>query len=348
MVKGYPSWWRGIAAPTLLLLPLSALFALAAAARRALYARGVLKRERLPVPVIVVGNIAAGGAGKTPLTVWLAHALTARGYRPGVLARGVGGAARAPRAVDAHSDPAQVGDEPVLLARRCAAPVWVGRDRPAAGRALLAAHPEVDVLLCDDGLQHYRLARDAEIVVVDGARGLGNGLPLPAGPLREHASRLRGVCAVVINGGGQDELRRDLDVPALDMHLLPVRLRNLARPEQVVEPGRFKAREVHAAAGIADPERFFRTLEALGMHVSRHPFPDHHAFRREDLPFVGTLAMTEKDGVKCAAFASEDWWQLEVEAQVPDALTERLLACLDARGRAGRSSGPTDESVDAE
>lgn len=345
-MRGYPGWWAGVSWLTLALLPPSLIFSLLVRLRRALYAAGILRSVRLPVPVVVVGNIAAGGAGKTPLTVWVARALRARGLHPGILARGVGGRSRVPLRVDARSDPAEAGDEPVLLARRGGVPVWVGRDRVAAGRALLAAHPGVDVLICDDGMQHYRLARDAEIAVVDGARGVGNRLPLPAGPLREGVTRLNRVCAVVVNGDGQAALKSALADPVFDMppvfemQLVPKTLRRLCRPEDTRPCDAFARARVHGVAGIADPERFFRALEGLGMQVTRHPFPDHHAFRREDMPSVGTVLMTEKDGVKCAAFAAEDWWQMEVSAEVPDLLADRLLDCiktLATRARTGRA-----------
>ena len=196
--------WQRITPVSAALYAPSLIFRAIAAARRGAYRAALLKTERLPVPVIIVGNITVGGTGKTPLVLWLVTLLARHGMRPAIVSRGYGGDLASPRPVTAASDPARVGDEPVLLAQRSGCPVWVGADRVAAARALLAAHPACDVIVSDDGLQHYRLARDVELAVVDGARGLGNGLMLPAGPLREPAARLREVDAVVINGTARE------------------------------------------------------------------------------------------------------------------------------------------------
>ncbi|MCL2523336.1 MAG: tetraacyldisaccharide 4'-kinase [Betaproteobacteria bacterium] len=301
-----------------LLLPAAALFWLLASLRRRLIAP-----QRLPVPVVVVGNITIGGSGKTPLVLWLAECLRERGWRPGIVSRGYGSAGATPRPVDAASSHAEVGDEPLLLVRRGSAPVWVGRDRAAAGRALLAAHPEVDLLLCDDGLQHYRLARDVELAVFDG-RGAGNGCLLPAGPLREPLARLRTVDAVICNGAVDPRLRAN--TRRFAMHLRPGPFYRLDRPDLTCAAEELAGRRLHALAGIGDPERFFRTLEALGLDFSRHPFPDHHAYSAADLAFAaaGTLLMTEKDAVKCAALTAREAWVLPVEAELPLALVELI------------------------
>lgn len=309
-----------------LLLPLSWLFRGLVSLRLALYRAGMFKTERLPVPVVVVGNLTAGGSGKTPLTLTLVQWLRQAGYHPGVVSRGYGGQARTPLPVAADSDPALAGDEPVLIARRSGCPVWVGRDRSAAGRQLLARHPEVDVILTDDGLQHYGLARDLEIVVVDGARGFGNGRLLPAGPLREPVSRLARATALVVNGHG----RHPPGPPAFAMTLRGGAFVNLARPDRTETAGYFRGRRVHALAGIGHPERFFRTLAELGLEASVHAFPDHHAFSPGDLP-EGTLVMTEKDAVKCAAFAPADAWFLAVDAEVEAGLKTLLLNELKKR-----------------
>lgn len=319
------SWARGLegaGARQVLLLPLSGVFLIASALRRLAYRSGLARARHLPVPVVVVGNITAGGSGKTPLTIWLVERLRAAGRWPGVVSRGYGGRERGPMAVTAASDPAQVGDEPVLIARRTGVPVWIARRRTEAGRALLAAHPEVDVLIADDGLQHYALARDVEVAVVDGVRRFGNGLPLPAGPLREPPSRLDRVDAVVVNGGEAGWL--STRAPVFRMDLEPVRLRSLQRAERVLEPGWLAGRTVHAVAGIGHPERFFATLRALGAEVLPHPFPDHHPFSPRDLP-PPPLVMTEKDAVKCAAFAPEEAWVLEVDAAVESGLQTLIL-----------------------
>lgn len=271
------------------------------------------------MPVIVVGNIAVGGAGKTPLVLWLVDFLKEHGWQPGIISRGYGGSAQGCSGVHANSDPAVVGDEPLLLARRSACPVWIGRDRPAAGAALLAAHPQCDVLISDDGLQHYALARDVEVVVIDGARGLGNGWLLPAGPLREGHSRLATVDAVVINGPGE--------IPGLPMTLQGGRFVNLHDPQRCAGADEFRGKRVYAMAGIGNPSRFFATLRGMGLDCVEHPFPDHHAYSLAELSFAAgaTLLMTEKDAVKCASFAESDWWMLTVDAQVDARLGETIL-----------------------
>ena len=316
-----PLRWRLIVA---LLRPLSGLFRVLAALRRKLYRLGVLRAIRLPVPVIVVGNINVGGAGKTPLILTLIEWLRAAGYTPGVISRGYGGHAREPTAVTAASDPALVGDEPVLIARRAGCPVWIGRERTAAGRQLLGAHGNVDVLLTDDGLQHYALARDVEIAVVDGARGLGNGRLLPAGPLREPVSRLAEVDAVVVNGA---PTALGTGAPGFAMRLRVGAFFNVADPRLRADPDRFQGHVVHALAGIGHPQRFFDTLVNLGLDIRPRAFPDHHRFVPDDLP-VGTVLMTEKDAVKCAAFAGPDAWFLVIDAEVEGGLNTLLLNAL--------------------
>ena len=209
----YPEAWTRVTGLTYLLAPLSWLFRMVVAIRRGLYRFGVLRSDRLPVPVIVIGNISVGGTGKTPLVLWLITPLREAGYSPGVIARGYGGANQQPRPVHADSDARQCGDEPVLLARRSGCPVWVGKDRPAAARALLAANPDCNLIISDDGLQHYRLARDFEIAVVDAGRRHGNGWMLPAGPLREPPSRLASVDAVVVRGAADQPAPLALPAP---------------------------------------------------------------------------------------------------------------------------------------
>lgn len=309
----------------LVLLPLSALFWLLSASRRAAFGHGWLASERLPVPVIVVGNITVGGSGKTPLVLWLAQFLQQQGYRPGIVSRGYGSSAEAARPVDPGDDPALSGDEPVLLARKSACPVWVGRDRAAAGRALLAANPDCDVILCDDGLQHYRLQRDLEIAVVDGQRRFGNGWLLPAGPLREGLWRLRQVDVVVVNGG------KLLDGLAaqFQMHLNGALLVNLRSGEKR-PAAEMKGPGLHALAGIGHPQRFFEHLHALGLDFAAHVFPDHHAYWPGDMdwPDADALLMTEKDAVKCAGFADERYWFLPVEAEMDPSFGPEILKLL--------------------
>ena len=303
------------------LLPLSLLFRLAVTVRRKAYR---LVQAPLPVPVVVVGSILVGGTGKTPLTRALAEALAQRGWKPGIVSRGYGGSNVAPRAVTRADDPAIVGDEPPLLAAT-GLPVWIGRDRVAAARALVAAHREVDLILSDDGLQHYALRRDFEIAVVDAARGFGNGRLLPAGPLREPASRLREVDAVVTlvaanaapgEGGGER---------ASAMRYEPLPWRSLTDANAVADTARWRAGTVHALAGIGDPQRFFDLVRSLGLDPVCHAFPDHHRYAREDLalPDATAILMTEKDAVKCAAFADARCWCLPIRARIAPELVER-------------------------
>jgi tetraacyldisaccharide 4'-kinase len=316
-------WYRSCAW-LYLFAPVAGLFVFLSGLRRLAYRRGFLGSTRLPVPVIVVGNITAGGTGKTPLVLWLVEMLRRADWHPGVLSRGYGAANDAPRAVDAHGDPAAFGDEPLLLARRAACPVWVGRHRAEVGRALLATHPEIDVLVCDDGLQHYALARDVEVAVIDGERGLGNGWRLPVGPLREPAARLGTVDAVVVNGPVGAGF---MHAGAFAMHLEPGRFVNVRDPGTLVDAAYFLDRSVHAVAGIGNPERFFSSLSALGIDARPRGFPDHHVYRAQDLP-KGEVLMTEKDAVKCAGLGRNDLWALGVDARVDDGLQSLILAKL--------------------
>ncbi|MDR2614678.1 MAG: tetraacyldisaccharide 4'-kinase [Candidatus Accumulibacter sp.] len=328
-------WFHERFSPWLLpLLPLSWLFRAVTAIRRVLYRWGILPSVAPSVPVVVVGNLTVGGSGKTPLTLWLVKGLAERGRRPGIVSRGHGGDG-AVRPVRPDAEAATVGDEPLLLARRSGVPVFVGRDRVAAANALLAAHPECDVLVADDGLQHYRLARRAEIAVFD-RRGAGNGHLLPAGPLREPLSRLAGVTAVVINGG---IARVDPGgVPCFSMSLAGQRFVALDDPRKTCSAADLQGKSLHALAGIGDPARFFCQLDRLGLRFSRHPFPDHRVYSAEDLSFArdGVLLMTEKDAVKCVGLVLSEAWVLPVEARVEDApdgssLLDGILEKLNGR-----------------
>lgn len=321
-------WYRGCAW-LYLLAPAAGLFALLSWLRRRAFRLGLARTTRLRVPVIVVGNIAVGGTGKTPLVLWLAERLRQAGYRPGIIARGYAGTARTPLGVGADTPAEVCGDEPLLLARRAGCPVWIGARRAEAGQALLAAHPEVNLLISDDGLQHYALARDIEIALVDGARGLGNGWRLPAGPLREPAKRLAEVDALVVHGSGGDEYAAP-GVARFAMHLVGGEFANVTDPTRRATPEAFAGAKPHAIAGIGHPERFFATLASLGLRVVAHAFPDHHAYRPEDLP-PGPVLMTEKDAVKCAGLGRDDLWALRVDAQVEDGLQTLILNKLKLR-----------------
>ena len=312
--------WYRLSPWHLLLIPLSWLFWLISALRRLCYRLHLLPSYRLTVPVIVIGNISVGGTGKTPLVIWLAERLKQAGYRPGIISRGYGGSANLLTPVHADSDANVVGDEPVVLAKRTQCPVWVGRDRVAAAMALLKAHPECDVIISDDGLQHYRLQRDVEVVVVDGSRDFGNGWLIPTGPLRERKSRLKTVDAVVYNGGQAAS-------GAFSMRLENAAFHNLLDATKTATSSDFSGQNIHAIAGIGNPERFFRQLQGLGLQFESLAFPDHHAFQPADLQTIKAEAilMTEKDAIKCIAFAQANWWYLLVNAVVDEALTARIL-----------------------
>ncbi len=315
--------WYRLSPLHLLLFPLSLIFRSLAALRRLLYRSGLLASVKLPVPVVVVGNISVGGTGKTPLTLWLAEQLVNEGWHPGIVSRGytrTSSRQKTPHEVSFDDAADEVGDEPLLMAQRGLCPVWISRDRPAAALALLRAHPECDIILSDDGLQHYRLRRDAEIVVVDGARRFGNGLLLPAGPLREPVSRLRKVDAIVINGG---QARNGEFAMSLNGSLFY----NLLNPGTVLPANTFAGQRLHALAGIGHPQRFFAHLERLGLVAQHHAFPDHHHYSANDIAFedADAIFMTEKDAVKCAAFATEKCWVLRVDAQVSPQLAQLII-----------------------
>lgn len=327
------AWYRPHLTPvTALLLPFAWAYAGMTGLRRILYRAGMLRATKLPLPVVVVGNIAVGGTGKTPLVMALADALNARGWRPGVVSRGYGGSLTRLRSaalvVTSYTDPRLVGDEPLVMARAGIA-VAVGRDRVAAAKSLCTAHPEIDVIIADDGLQHYALLRDVEIAVFDAQRGLGNGYRLPAGPLREDIARLRTVNAVVITQGARDGTEAVLSaiflpatVRAFVQTLEPGLFRRVNTPDVRAAATRFVARRVHALAGIGHPERFFATLAALKIDAIAHSFPDHYWFTAADLAFpdAEVILMTEKDAVKCESFADARCWYLPVRARVDSAL----------------------------
>jgi len=312
-----------------LLTPLSLVFAAGVALRRTLYRKGLLRTQRVRVPVVVIGNITAGGSGKTPLALAFAQALFERGRRPGIVSRGYGGTNTAPRAVDLDDDPRVVGDEALIYAR-AGLPIWIGHRRVDTVRALIAAHSNVDVVLSDDGLQHYALARTMEIVVLDVARGFGNGWMLPAGPLREPASRMSEVDAVVRLVQRIAVTSQATDGHATQMWYQPMPWRNVVHEAAVADPSTWPRGSVHAVAGTGHPERFFAELRSLGIDAICHPFPDHHPYTAADLQFSGARAvlMTEKDAVKCASFADERCWYLPVSARIDSTLVELVLARL--------------------
>ena len=309
---------RGVVAR--LLWPASLVFGLVASFRRFFYKVGILKSYAAGIPVIVIGNLSVGGAGKTPLVLWVADFLKRHGRKPGIVSRGYGGSVaegKEAKAATIASDPAEVGDEPMLLSRRSGCPVWVSADRVLAATTLRRESPEVDVILADDGLQHYALRRDLEICVVD-AHSLGNRMLLPAGPLREPLSRLRSVGAVVEHGSSS--------FGGYQMKLEGEQLANLTNAKEARPVKSFAGQKVHAVAGIGDPKRFFLQLARSGLKIVPHPFPDHHVFRAEDLDFgdAAPVVMTEKDAVKCKRIARAHHWVFAVDA-VPDPAFGRWL-----------------------
>ncbi|MBK1648266.1 tetraacyldisaccharide 4'-kinase [Rhabdochromatium marinum] len=283
---------------------------------------------QLTVPVIVVGNLTVGGTGKTPLVLWLAEHLRTRGWQPGIVTRGYGGRAQgAPRLVPADSDPREQGDEAVLLAARSGCPVMAGADRVAAAQRLVA-ECNCDLLLADDGLQHYRLRRTLEILLVDGRRGFGNRRCLPAGPLREPPARAQQADIILHNGGSQTNR------PGMELH--PLRAINLRDPRHTRALAQFVGTPVTAVAGIGHPEQFFAGLEQQGLHIVRRPYPDHHAFSQQDSRDwpAGPVLMTEKDAVKWRPFADRSHWYLPVTAVPNEAFRRALephLARLEAK-----------------
>ncbi len=309
--------WYGRPGWLLLLAPLAILFSLVALLRRR-----IQRRQARPqgVPVIVVGNVSVGGTGKTPTIIALVQLLRAAGFHPGVVSRGYGGLVQDIELVDAASRAAEVGDEPLLIHRHGACPVAVGRERSAAVARLRQAG--CDIVLSDDGLQHYRLARDREIVVIDGRRGLGNGWRLPVGPLRESPRRLREVDWVLLNGDSALPLP---GVTTATMQIKPVVWRNLNTGEKIPLGAEFPG--AAAVAGIGNPERFFTSLGVLGITAECRAFADHHPFQIEDFEFAADrpVLMTEKDATKCEAFARSNWWALQVQAQLPEAFVQDFL-----------------------
>ena len=329
-MAGLETYWYRISPVHLILLPASWLFGALSALRRVLYRSRILKSFKLPVPVIVIGNISVGGTGKTPLTLAIARQLADHGHHPVIVSRGFGGDSRQ-QLVTENSTAAEVGDEPLLMAQRRICPVWVGKNRVAAANAALKENPQCDVVLCDDGLQHYRLQRDVELVVIDGVRRFGNGYLLPAGPLREPVSRLKTADAVVINGGKS----RPQTQNQYPMQLSGDIFQNLRHPDKTATAHDLQGLRLHAVAGIGHPQRFFDLLKSQGLTVIPHAFADHYPYQACDLIFddCDALLLTEKDAVKCAAFADDNFWVLRVDAQVDPALFDYLLRKIAIHGR---------------
>lgn len=336
-------WYHGGFA-AVLLQPLAWLYGAIVGARRRLYKHGWLVAKRVGRPVVVVGNLTVGGTGKTPLVTWLAEKLAERGVSVGILSRGYGSSASAPRVVEVSSGWREVGDEPLLLRQRTGCATVVATDRVAGARALIERG--VNVILADDGLQHLRLARDCEVIVVDGARGFGNGRLLPAGPLREPVAQLTRADLIVINGAPEhrslSQLRSRANSRTVQMTLVPGNVVPLdgRRTARALES--FRGQRVHAVAGIGNPARFFADLRARGLEVTGHPFPDHHPFTAADLEFGdgAPVLMTEKDAVKCRSFASARLWYVPVTARFSEAhATEALERVIERLGLSVSAGG---------
>ena len=322
---------RGLLA--LALWPISLLFQMVVAVRRSFFQLGLLKSTRLPVPVIVVGNIFVGGTGKTPFVIWLAESLRKAGYKPGIISRGHGADNGQAQVVTPASLPQRVGDEPLLLAQRANCPVMVGRDRASVGLALLAAYPEVDIIISDDGLQHYALRRDVEIMLFDD-RGVGNGWVLPAGPLREPASRK---CDFTVVNAPQipDRLENVIQMQLTGVYAEKMLDRSLQVPLQeltgFVESTGIRSPKLLAAAGIGNPDRFFALLKNAGLHFDELPLPDHFDYKSS--PFnnkkADIILITEKDAVKCSVFESPEnlgrFWVVPVTAHIDSALAGQIV-----------------------
>lgn len=317
--NGRTPWWTR---------PVAVVYGVAIRLRRRLYLAGLKRSVVLPVPVVVVGNLSVGGTGKTPCTIALVEELRKRGFRPGVVSRGYGGSQREPLLLGTSPDPRLVGDEPCLIAAT-GVPVAVGRDRPAAARLLIDAG--CDIVIADDGLQHYRLARDVEICVIDGVRRFGNGRLLPAGPLREPLARLERVDLRVCNGGTAADGEYAMQLRGGDVVNLEGGQRQLLTA--------LAGQKVHAVAAIGNPSRFFDSLRVAGIDVIAHPFADHHHFTLNDLAFNDSLPilMTDKDAVKCLPFAGSHWWRVPVSAALPEAFYAALIERIE---RVSKKSEP--------
>ena len=311
-IKSLDHYWYSINIISLLLLPLAGLYCSLSYLRAVLYKTGLISSYRAPVPVVIIGNISVGGTGKTPLIIELVKQLQAQGRKPGVISRGYGGQSKNwPQAVNESSTADLVGDEPCLIFKRTSCPVVVGPNRQKDIEMLLQSS-DCDIILSDDGMQHYALQRNLEIAVIDAQRLFGNGFCLPSGPLRESVSRLQSVDIVLFNGGDENQ-------PAFSMTALRCEpVRDSVRDRESVDLAVFKGKTVHAIAGIGNPQRFFNMLEQFGLKVIPHAFADHQNYSQSDLIFDDEYAvlMTEKDAVKCKSFDLQNLWSVPVEIKL--------------------------------
>ncbi len=336
MNQWFERQWQGFTAWHFVLIPLSWLFFIVTLLRRFCYRHGLLKSTRLSVPVIVVGNITVGGTGKTPFVVYLAEQLLLAGFFPGIVSRGYGRLSSIVSPVGAYSLPSEVGDEALLIARRTRCPMFVGVHRVAAAQALLQSNPKCNVIISDDGLQHYALQRDVEIALIDAHHGFGNRRLLPAGPLREGIARLKLVDIIVGGGAFSEAVCEFADgqhSAAYTMQVHGKTFVSVSRQAVIKEAHAFTKQDLVAIAGIAHPERFFKLLTDLGLTFQRHVFADHHAFSEQDFKqFAGkTILMTEKDAVKCFVFNLKDAWYLPITITVDAANQPPLIQRVSAQ-----------------
>ncbi len=328
-MKRLEEYWYSDNLAVLLLLPLSYLYCTIVQIRRFLYKKGYLKSQGFPVPVIVVGNITVGGSGKTPCVIYLARYLQGLGYHPGIVSRGYAARQKAsfPYRVYPHSEVNKSGDEALLIAERSACPVMIDPQRTRAVQALVV-ECDVDIIISDDGLQHYALQRDIEIHVMDAKKQLGNGYCLPAGPLREPVARLQETTLQVING--KLENHRALDMSQYVMQLKILNIYSAIHPQNFRTLADFRNKTVHAVTAIGHPERFFQQLRAAGINVIEHAYRDHHIFSQEEIIFSDNydILMTEKDAVKCRSFIHPQHWIVAVDAIFDSTFTQQLQRLL--------------------
>ena len=312
--------WQSKQGPAKFLRPLSWLYCFIVISRRFAYLLKIKKTERIEAPVIIVGNLTVGGTGKTPLVTWLTNYLKDQGYKPGIISRGYGGKARHwPQQVRPDGDPVAVGDEAILISKRTACPMAVGPERLISGQELLHYHPGCNVIISDDGLQHYALHRDIEVAVIDGKLRFGNEYCLPAGSLREPLKRLKKVDFIVTNGQageGEFAMRYNLSQAC-----------NIIEPRDILPLEKFIGQPVHAIAGIGNPERFFTQLTEMGLDVIGHPFPDHYFYQETDLDFGDDkpVLMTEKDAVKCKRIGKPNYWYVPITVEVQETFGKAIL-----------------------
>lgn len=323
--------WYGHSRWYFLLLPLTGLYRSIIFLRRYCYRFGLFKITRLRVPVIIVGNLTVGGTGKTPLVIQLAKLLKQAGFQPGIISRGYGAKASVyPMGIHVDSDPAIVGDEAVLLAKHANCPIVIDPQRAQAGQLLIDQY-YCNVLLSDDGLQHTALARDIEIIVIDGARGFGNGHCLPAGPLREPLTRLEQVNFILEQDQLLPHTTSAMQKKLFTFVLKPINFVNLKHQIQQTHND-FAGKSIHAFAGIGNPQRFFKNLRQLGLSIIEHPMPDHYAYSAHDFAQLdqnAIIIMTEKDAVKCKDFATEHFWYLAIECEISQDFSAALITKLN-------------------